>query len=202
MKGDYMYSSCSSRQVSLLVHAFSFFSFFFFFTTSTLSWFAVLMGKYCTAVWWGKLREIGHFGVALGDRLWTEHTEITAWEFATVGEKRKPTTPEVQIIASCPFLQGALYAVLCCSHKSWGFHVAGRISLQGWERDSEAFRPLWVTDPGEHCYQVTGRHEEVGEADHKCACISILGSSHPCTHYPISIRWRNISTGCKNQTGK
>lgn len=35
-----------------------------------------------------------------------------------------------------------------------------------------------------------------------CSLVSVLGSSHSCTHYPTAIRWRSISTGCKNQIGK
>lgn len=49
----------------------------------------------------------------------------------------RPPSPETQILASCPSLQGALCVAFRCSHESRECYAAGKISLQGWKGTRE-----------------------------------------------------------------
>lgn len=79
-------------------------------------------GDQDTLVWW--------WVMAREPRTLRSQLESLSW-------LERPPSPETQILAFCPSLQGAFCVAFRCSDESWECYAAGKISLQGWKGTQE-----------------------------------------------------------------
>lgn len=83
-------------------------------------------GDQDTLVWWWEM--------AREPRTLRSQLESLSW-------LESSPSPETQILASRPSLQGTLPFAFHCSDESWECYTAGKISLQGWKCTVELSDP-------------------------------------------------------------
>lgn len=151
-------------------------------------------GDQDTLVWWWEM--------AREPRTLRSQLESLSWL------ERSPS-PETQILASRPSLQGTLPFAFHCSDESWECYTAGKISLQGWKCTVELSDPCESQTQESVATRWKGDRANLEKQTGRVSVFHFLEAPYPYTHYPTTVWWlaeperkRSISSGGQSQTGK